>query len=146
MEFQVGDRVLLKVSPWKGLIRFRKRGKLNPRCIEPFKNLTRIGPVAYKLNLPRKLSNIHSIIHLSNLKKFLSDETLVIPLEEVNINESLNFVEELVEIMDHEVIQTKQSRIAIVKVRWNAKRVPEFTWECEDQTKLNILIFLFSYL
>ncbi|CAH1452087.1 unnamed protein product [Lactuca virosa] len=136
LEFQVGDRVLLKVSPWKGLIRFGKRGKLNPRYIGPFEILARIGPVAYKLNLPRELNNVHSTFHVSNLKKCLSDETLVIPLDEIEINESLNFVEEPVEIMDREVKQTKQSRIPIVKVRWNAKRGPEFTWEREDQMKL----------
>ena len=135
LEFQVGDHVLLKVSPWKGLIRFGKRGKLNPRYIGPFEILARIGPVAYKLNLPRELSNIHPTFHVSNLKKCLSDETLVIPLDEIEINESLNFVEERVEIMDREVKQTKQSRIPIVKVRWNAKRGPEFTWEREDQMK-----------
>ena len=115
MEFQVGDRVLLKVSPWKGLIRFGKRGKLNPRYIGPFEILVRIGPVAYKLNLTRELSNVHSSFHVSNLKKCLSDETLVIALDEIEINESLNFVEELVEIMDREVKQTQQSRIPIVK-------------------------------
>ena len=133
LEFQVGDRVLLKVSPRKGLIRFRKRGKLNPMYIGPFEILTRIGPVAYKLNLPSELSNVHPTFHVSNLKKCLSDETLVIPLEEIELNESLNFVEEPVEILDREVKKTKQSRIPIVKVRWNAKRGPEFTWEREDQ-------------
>ena len=133
LEFQVGDRVLLKVSPWKGMIRFGKRDKLNPRYIGPFEILARIGPVAYKLRLPQELSNIHPTFHVSNLKKCLSDETLVIPLEEIELNESLNFVEEPVEILDREVKKTKQSRIPIVKVRWNAKRGPEFTWEREDQ-------------
>ena len=107
LEFQVDYRVLLKVSPWKGLIRFRKRGKLNTRYIGPFEILARIGPVAYKLNLPRELNNLHSIFHVSNLKKCLSNETLVIPLDEIEINESLNFVEEPVEIMDREVKRIK---------------------------------------
>ena len=139
LEFQVGDRVLLKVLPWKGMIRFGKRGKLNPRYIGPFEILSWIGPVAYKLWLPQELSNIHRVFHVLNLKKCLSDETLVIPLDEIKINENLNFVEEPIEIMDREIKRTKQSRIPIVKVRWNAKRGPEFTWEHEDSMKQNYL-------
>ncbi|GJY31733.1 putative reverse transcriptase domain-containing protein [Tanacetum coccineum] len=132
-EFQVGDRVMLKVSPRKGVIRFEKRGKLNPRYIRPFKILERIRPVAYKLELPEELSNVYSTFHISNLKKCLSDESLVIPMKELRLDDKLNFVEEPVEIMDREVKQLKQSRIPIVKVRWNSKRGPEFTWEREDQ-------------
>ncbi|GKB03046.1 putative reverse transcriptase domain-containing protein [Tanacetum coccineum] len=135
LEFQVGDRVMLKVSPRKGVIRFGKRGKLNPRYIGPFKILERIGPVAYKIELPEELSNVHGTFHVSNLKKCLSDESLVIPMKELRLDDKLNFMEELVEIMDREVKQLKQSRIPIVKVRWNSKRGPEFTWEREDQIR-----------
>lgn len=135
LEFQVGDKVMLKVSPWKGMIRFGKRGKLNPRYIGPFEIIARIGPVAYKLLLPPELGNVHPTFHVSNLKKCLSDESLAIPLEELVIDENLRFIEEPVEIMDREVKRTKQSRIPIVKVRWNARRGPEFTWEREDQMK-----------
>ncbi|GJR71388.1 reverse transcriptase domain-containing protein [Tanacetum coccineum] len=133
LEFQVGDKVMLKVSPWKGVIRFGKRGKLNPRYIRPFKILAKIGLVAYRLELPQELSSVHNVFHVCNLKKCLSDETLVIPLKEIQIDGKLNFVEEPVEIMDREVKQLKQRRIPIIKVRWNSRRGPEFTWECEDQ-------------
>ncbi|GJS99743.1 putative reverse transcriptase domain-containing protein [Tanacetum coccineum] len=137
MEFQVGDMVLLKVSPWKGVIRFGKRGKLSPRYIRPFKIIERIGPVAYKLELPDKLCGIHSTFHVSNLKKCMADENLVIPLEEIQLDDKLHFIEEPVEIMDREVKQLKQSRIPIVKVRWNSRRGPEYTWEREDFFKRN---------
>ncbi|GJT60285.1 putative reverse transcriptase domain-containing protein [Tanacetum coccineum] len=137
MEFQVGDMVLLKVSPWKGVIRFGKRGKLSPRYIGPFKIIERIGPVAYKLELPDKLRGIHNTFHVSNLKKCLADENLVIPLEEIQLDDKLHFIEEPVEIMDREVKQLKQSRIPIVKVRWNSRRGPEYTWEREDFFKRN---------
>ncbi|GJT37389.1 hypothetical protein Tco_0937254 [Tanacetum coccineum] len=116
-------------------MRFRKRGKLNPRYIGPFRIIERIGPVAYRLELPQELSRVHNVFHVCNLKKCLSDDTLVIPLEEIQLDDKLNFVEEPVEIMDREVKQLKRSRIPIIKVRWNARRGPEYTWEREDQFK-----------
>nr|GEV54957.1 putative reverse transcriptase domain-containing protein [Tanacetum cinerariifolium] len=133
LEFQVGDRVMLKVSPWKGVVRFGKRVKLNPSYIGPFKVLAKVGTVAYRLELPEQLSRVHSTFHISNLKKCLSDEPLAISLDEIHIDEKLCFIEEPLEIMDREVNQLKHSRIPIIKVRWNSKRGPEFTWKREDQ-------------
>nr|GEY27249.1 reverse transcriptase domain-containing protein [Tanacetum cinerariifolium] len=106
---------MLKVSPQKGVIRFGKRGKLNPRYFGPFKILDRIGPVAYKLKHPKELSNIHTTFYVSNLKKFLSDESLITSMKELQLDDKLNFLEEPVEVMDWEVKQLKQSRIPIVK-------------------------------
>ncbi|GJX73591.1 putative reverse transcriptase domain-containing protein [Tanacetum coccineum] len=135
LEFGVGDKVMLNVESWKGVVRFGKHGKLNPRYIRPFKIIEKIGPVAYRLELPQELSRVHNVFHVCNLKKCLSDDTLVIPLEEIQLDDKFNFVEEPVEIMDREVKQLKRSHIPIVKVCWNARRGPEYTWEREDQFK-----------
>nr|GFA39276.1 putative reverse transcriptase domain-containing protein [Tanacetum cinerariifolium] len=124
---------MFKVSPWKGVIRFGKRGKLNPRYIGPFKILARVGTVAYRLKLPEQLSKVHITFHVLKLKKCTADEPLAIPLDEIQVDDKLNFIEEPVEIMDREVKRLKQICIPIVKVRWNSRRGPEFTWEREDQ-------------
>ncbi|GJU62544.1 putative reverse transcriptase domain-containing protein [Tanacetum coccineum] len=107
LEFKVGDQVMWKVSPWKGVIRFRKK----------------------------ELSGVHDTFHVSNLKKCLANASLHVPLGEIKVDKTLRFVEEPVEIMDHEVKSLKHSKIALVKVRWNSKRGPEFTWEREDYMK-----------
>nr|GFA23621.1 putative reverse transcriptase domain-containing protein [Tanacetum cinerariifolium] len=111
MEFEIGDRVMLKVSPWKGIVRFGKRCKLNPRYVGPFKVLAKVGKVAYKLELPQELSRVHHTF------------------------DTLQFVEEPVETMEWDIKQLKRSRIPLVKVRWNSRRGPEFTWERKDSFK-----------
>ncbi|GJY65649.1 putative reverse transcriptase domain-containing protein [Tanacetum coccineum] len=123
-------RIVKRAMP---IIHFGKRGKLNPRYIGPFKIIAKVGTVAYRLELPEKLSRVHSTFHVSKLKKCMADEPLAIPLDEIQVDDKLNFIEEPVEIMDREVKRLKQSRIPIVKVRWNSRRGPEFTWEREDQ-------------
>nr|GEW03125.1 putative reverse transcriptase domain-containing protein [Tanacetum cinerariifolium] len=104
MEFQVGDKVMLKVSPWKGVVRFGKRGKLSSRYVGPFKVLERIGDVAYKLDLPEELSRVHNTFHVSNLKKCHADEPLAVPLDGLHFDDKLQFVEEPVEIVDHKFV------------------------------------------
>nr|GEU75092.1 putative reverse transcriptase domain-containing protein [Tanacetum cinerariifolium] len=116
LEFQVGDKVMLKVSTWKGVVRFKKRGKLNPRYIAPFKVLEKVGTVAYRLELPEQLSMVHSTFYVSNLKKCLSDEPLAIPLDELHIDDKLYFVEEPIEIIDREIKWLRQIHIPIIKV------------------------------
>ncbi|GJV56031.1 putative reverse transcriptase domain-containing protein [Tanacetum coccineum] len=133
MDFQVGDKVMLKVSPWKGVVRFGKRGKLNPKYVGPFKVLEKVGSVAYKLELPQELSRVHNTFHVSNLKKCYADEPLAVPLDELHFDDKLQFFDEPIESMDHEVRRLRRSRILIIKVRWNFRRGPEFTWEREDQ-------------
>ncbi|GJU51052.1 putative reverse transcriptase domain-containing protein [Tanacetum coccineum] len=116
LEFEVGDKVLLKVSPWKGVVHFGKKGKLAPRYAGPFEILERIGPVAYRLILTQEFSSVHDTFHVSNLKKCLADANLHVPLEEIKVDKTLSFVEEPVEIMDRKVKKLKCSRIPIVKV------------------------------
>nr|GEY25122.1 putative reverse transcriptase domain-containing protein [Tanacetum cinerariifolium] len=135
LEFSVGDHVLLKVSPWKGMVRFEKKGKLALTFVGPFEIIEKVGTASYRLDLPEELNGVHDTFHVSNLKKCLADPAHV-PLDEIRVNDKLNFVEEPVEIMEQEFKKLKRSRIAIVKVRWNSKRGPEFTWEREDQMKL----------
>ncbi|GKA75746.1 hypothetical protein Tco_0782124, partial [Tanacetum coccineum] len=135
LELAVRDKVLLKVSPWKGMMRFGKKGKLTPRYVGPFEILKRIGPVAYRSRLPKELSEVHDIFHVSNMKKCLADANLHVPLDEIKVDKTLYFIEKPVEIMDREVKALKRKKILIVKVRWNSKRDPEFTWEREDHMK-----------
>nr|GEX19311.1 putative reverse transcriptase domain-containing protein [Tanacetum cinerariifolium] len=134
-EFSVGDKVLLKVSPRKGVICFGKRSKLSLRYVRSYEIVERVGPVAYRLRLPQELIGVHDTFHVSNLKKCLADANLHVPLEEVKIDDKLHFVEEPMEIMDREVKKLKKRRIPIVKVHRNSRRGPEFTWEREDEMK-----------
>nr|GEW29021.1 putative reverse transcriptase domain-containing protein [Tanacetum cinerariifolium] len=136
LEFSVDDYVLLKVSPWKGVVRFRKKGKIAPRFVRPFEIIEKVGHVAYRLDLPEELNGVHDTFHVSNLKKCLADPIIQVKLDEILVDAKLNFMKEPIKTFDREFKKLKRSRIAIVKVRWNSKRGLEFTWEREDQMKL----------
>ncbi|GKA39322.1 putative reverse transcriptase domain-containing protein [Tanacetum coccineum] len=138
-EFKIGDRVLLKVSPWKGVVRFGKKGKLAPRYVGPFEIVECVGPVAYRLKLPQELSCINDMLHVSNLKKCLAESDVQVPLEEIEMDENLRFVEEPIEIVERGVEKLKRRRIPLVKVRWNSRQGVEYTWEREDQFKTKYL-------
>nr|GEV52928.1 putative reverse transcriptase domain-containing protein [Tanacetum cinerariifolium] len=115
------------------VVHFEKRGKLNPGYVRPFKVLEKVGSVAYKLELPQELSRVHNTFHVSHLKERHADKPLAVLFDGLHFDDKLHFVKEPIEIMDREVKRLKQSRILIIKVRWNSRRGPEFTWEREDQ-------------
>ncbi|GKA99168.1 putative reverse transcriptase domain-containing protein [Tanacetum coccineum] len=117
LEFKVGDRVLLKVSPWKGVVRFGKKGKLASQYVGPFEIVERVRPVAYRLKLPQELSCVHDTFHVSNLKKCLAEPDIQVPLDEIEIDENLRFVEDPIEIVERDVKKLKRRRIPLVKVR-----------------------------
>ncbi|GKD26438.1 hypothetical protein Tco_1232652, partial [Tanacetum coccineum] len=119
----------------KGVVRFGKKGKLASRYVGSFEILERIGPVSYRLRLSKELSGVHDTFHVSNLKKCLADASLHVPLDKIKVDKTLHFVEEPLEIMDREIKSLKLSKISLVKVRWNSKCGPEFTWEREDYMK-----------
>nr|GEZ26628.1 reverse transcriptase domain-containing protein [Tanacetum cinerariifolium] len=118
---EVGEAQLL------GVVRFRKRGKLNPRYVGPFKVLDKVGTVTYKLELSQELSRVHNTFHVSNLKKYHADEPLAVSLDGLHFDDKLHFIEEPIEIVDREVKRLKRSCIPLVKVQWNSRRGPEFT-------------------
>nr|GEY50980.1 putative reverse transcriptase domain-containing protein [Tanacetum cinerariifolium] len=120
LEFSVDDKVLLKVSPRKGVVRFGKRSNFSPRYVGPFEIVEQIGPVAYRLCLPKELVGVHDTFHVSNLKKCLADVNLHVPLDEVKVDYKLSFVEEPIEILDRGVKKLKRRWIPIVKVHWNS--------------------------
>ncbi|GKD96874.1 putative reverse transcriptase domain-containing protein [Tanacetum coccineum] len=132
----------IRAAPFEALYAARDRQKsYAEKRRRPFefdvgdKIIERIGPMAYRLELPQELNRVHNVFHVCNLKTCLSDEAHIIPLEEIQLNDKLKFVEEPIEIMDRDIKKLKQSRIPIIKVRWNARRGPEFTWEREEQFK-----------
>ncbi|XP_075088200.1 uncharacterized protein LOC142170244 [Nicotiana tabacum] len=135
LEFQVDDWVFLKVSPMKGAMRFGKKGKLSPRYIGPYRILRRIGQVAYELKLPQELAVVHPVFHVSMLKKFMGELSLVVPTEVIGVKDSLSYEEILVAILDRQIRKLRTKEIASIKVLWRNQKVEEATWEAEEDMK-----------
>ncbi|KAL0551810.1 hypothetical protein IC582_010899 [Cucumis melo] len=135
LEFEVGDKVFLKVAPMKGVLRFERRGKLSPRFVGPFEILERIGPVAYRLALPPSLSTVHDVFHVSMLRKYVPDPSHVVDYEPLEIDENLSYIEQPVEVLAREVKTLRNKEIPLVKVLWRNHRVEEATWEREDDMR-----------
>lgn len=132
VEFQVGDKVFLKVSPYKRVMRFGNKGKLAPRHIGPFEVLQRIGKVAYKLALPPRMDKVHDVFHVSMLQKYVSDPSHILSLEDVDLVENLVYEERPVQILDRKVKELRNKSIPLVKVLWRNHKVEEATWETEQ--------------
>ena len=136
LEFEVGDYVLLKVSPWKGIIRFRKRGKLGPRYIGPYRVEARVGKVAYRLELPEELGAIHNTFHVSQLRKVIRDPDEIVPAEDIVLDEKLSYVERAVEIVDRKTKELRSGRVVnLVLVKWQHHKGSELTWEREEDMR-----------
>ncbi|KAL0561626.1 hypothetical protein IC582_002066 [Cucumis melo] len=135
LEFEVGDKVFLKVAPMRGVLRFERRGKLSPRFVGPFEILERIGPVAYRLALPPSLSTVHDVFHVSMLRKYVPDPSHVVDYEPLEIDENLSYTEQPVEVLAREMKTLRNKEIPLVKVLWRNHRVEEATWEREDDMK-----------
>ena len=119
MEYEVGEKVFLKVSPWKGIIRFGRQGKLSPRYIGPYEILERVGPLAYRLALPQELSQIHDVFHVSMLRRYRSDPSHVVQESEIQLTEDLSYKEKPVKILDRQIKKLHNKEIPIVKVKWS---------------------------
>ena len=135
LEFEIEDRVFLKLSPWKGVVRFGKRGKLNPRYIGPFEIVERIGPMAYRLEFPEEFSRVHNVFHISMLRKYIPDSLHVLETPEIELRDDLSYEEQPVQILGREEKELRNKTISLVKVLWRNHLVEEATWERADQMR-----------
>ena len=127
----MGDKVFLKVSPWRKILQFGRRGKLSPRFIGPYEILERIGPVAYRLALPSELAKLHDVFHVSMLRRYRSDESHILPVQEIQVQEDLSYDEEPKVILAREVKQLQNKQVPLVIVLWQHHGREEATWEPE---------------
>ncbi|XP_024964728.1 uncharacterized protein LOC112505014 [Cynara cardunculus var. scolymus] len=133
IEFSVEDLVMLKVSPWRGVLRFRKKGKLSPRFIGPFEIIERVGKQAYRLELPEELVSIHDVFHVGYLRKCLGKYEEVVPLSEVKINEKLRYVEEPESILKERTVKLRNREVDLVLIKWKHHHGSNWTWKRKDE-------------
>ena len=132
IEYEVGDKVFLKVLPWRKILRFGKKRKLSPRFIRPYEILERIGPVAYRLALPSELAKLHNVFHVLMLRRYRYDESHILPIPDIQVQSDFTFDEELKAILDREVKQMRNKQVSLVKVLWQHHGMEEVTWEPES--------------
>ncbi|KAK5826200.1 hypothetical protein PVK06_021115 [Gossypium arboreum] len=135
IEYSVGDFVFLKVSPWKKVLRFSHKGKLNPRFIGPYRILKHVGLVAYQLELPPKLDRIHDVFHVSMLRQYRFDPSHIISVEEIEVRPDLTFKEKPVQILDRDINVLGRKSIPLVKVLWQNHGTEEAMWEPKDSMR-----------
>ena len=135
LQFKVGNRVFLKVSPWKGVLRFGRRGKLRPKYIGPYEIIARVGPVAYRLDFPPELSKVHNVFHVSMLRKYIPDPSHVLRDQPVELKDNLTYKEQPIQIVDHREQILRNKVIPLVKVLWGNHGIKKATWELEAQMR-----------
>ncbi|KAK4404393.1 hypothetical protein Sango_0807900 [Sesamum angolense] len=144
MEYEVGEKVFLKVSPWRGILRFCKQGKLSPRYIGLYEILERVGLLAYRLALPAELSQIHDVFHISMLRRYRSDPSHILHEPEIEVSKGLTYVDEPIEILDQSIKKLRNKEIPMVKVRWSHHSPREATWEVEENMRRSTHIYSLS--
>ena len=132
IRYEIGEKVFLKVSPWKKVMRFGKNGKLSPRFIDPYEVIKKVGPMAYWLVLPPKLEKIHNVFHVLMLRRYRSDSSHIVSSETIELRQDLTYEEEPVEILAREVKELRNKKILLVKVLWRNHKSEEATWESEE--------------
>ena len=136
IEYEVGDKVFLKVSPWRKILRFGRKRKLSPRFIGPYEILERVGPIAYRLALPLKLAKLHDVFHVFMLRRYHSDTSYILPVQDIQVQEDFTLDEELKAIIDREIRQLRNKQVPLVKVLWQHHGMKEATWEPESTMRV----------
>ena len=136
IEYEVGDKVFLKVSQWKKILRFGRKGKLIPRFIGPYEILEIVGPIAYRLALPLELAKLHDVFQVSMIWRYRSDTSHILPVQDIQVQEDFTFDEEPKAILDHEIRQLRNKQVPLVKVLWKHHSMEGATWEQESTMRV----------